>query len=251
MEHHIAVENLLFMRTFYIVGGMLLVTAITSKFNRTFSTLAEFWITLISTFVILFTISAQADNYPLNLILVALFAALNGWMIGPTIEMIGERFKLKKHLKNEGIKLKRRKHVSKDALSKFEESFNRQDYHTEWQNLVFQAMTATALAVFTTGTTVYLTDYDFGWMGQLLFICLFILIMMSILNILFFKSRALSLLRAYLGAVLFTFYLLFDFHRLKISDDDSWAKAIDISVNIYLDIINLFLEILQILADSN
>ena len=33
--------------------------------------------------------------------------------------------------------------------------------------------------------------------------------------------------------------------------DESWGTAIDIAVNIYLDIINLFLDLLEILAESD
>jgi len=75
---------------------------------------------------------------------------------------------------------------------------------------------------------------------------------MGLLNIFFFHSKMFSLVRAYLGAIIFTFYLLFDFSRLeKMAGDESWGAAIEIAVNIYLDIINLFLDLLEILAESD
>jgi len=67
------------------------------------------------------------------------------------------------------------------------------------------------------------------------------LIVMGLLNIFFFRSEIFSLVRAYLGAVIFTLYLLYDFNRLEtMVGDETWGTAIDIAVNIYLDIINLF-----------
>jgi FtsH-binding integral membrane protein len=33
--------------------------------------------------------------------------------------------------------------------------------------------------------------------------------------------------------------------------DESWSSAVKIAVNLYLDIINLFLDLLIILAESN
>jgi len=33
--------------------------------------------------------------------------------------------------------------------------------------------------------------------------------------------------------------------------DESWGTAIDVAVNIYLDIINLFLDLLEILSESD
>ena len=56
------------------------------------------------------------------------------------------------------------------------------------------------------------------------------------------------------GIVLFTFYLIYDFNRLEKAmarGDESWGTAVDLAVNIYLDIINLFLLILEALSESN
>ena len=98
----------------------------------------------------------------------------------------------------------------------------------------------------------FFTDIDFGFLGGFLLISLTILIMMSLINIIFIKSKFVSLIRAYVGAVIFTLYLLYDFNRLeKFAGDESWATAIEISVNIYLDIINLFMDLLEILSESN
>lgn len=75
---------------------------------------------------------------------------------------------------------------------------------------------------------------------------------MGLLNIFFFRSKIFSLVRAYIGAVIFTLYLIYDFDRLeKMAGDESWGTAINIAVNIYLDIINLYLNLLEILAESD
>jgi len=110
----------------------------------------------------------------------------------------------------------------------------------------------TALAIVSTASVVFFTDIDFGFLGGFLLISLIILIMMNLINIIFIKSKFVSLMRAYVGAVIFTLYLLYDFNRLeKFAGDESWATAIEISVNIYLDIINLFMDLLEILSESN
>ncbi len=96
-------------------------------------------------------------------------------------------------------------------------------------------------------------DYDFGFLGPILFICLFALIIMEFLNAFYFKSKRRRLLQAYAGVIIFTFYLIYDFNRLEkaiASGDSSWSTAIDIAVNLYLDIINLFIDLLRILAES-
>ena len=115
------------------------------------------------------------------------------------------------------------------------------------------ALIATTLAVILTATINMLIDYDFGFLGPILLICLIALVIMEFLNAFFFKSRRRRLIQAYFGVVLFTLYLIYDFNRLEKAiarGDDSWSTAIDIAVNIYLDLINLFIDLLEILASS-
>ncbi|HSV43760.1 MAG TPA: Bax inhibitor-1 family protein [Candidatus Bathyarchaeia archaeon] len=244
--------DILFARTFLIVGAMLIITTITSRINKVFETAAEMWGTIIGTFVFLFSIVFFAKVYPLNLFLVAIFSGLMGWQIGPTIEYIGKRFRIKKQLKARGIIIKKGEKIPEQALKEIEQSMDGNQYQREWHNIVFQTLSATSFAVFATAGTVFLTSFDFSFLGSFLFVALTILIVMGLINIFFFRSSFFSLMQAYFGAVIFTLYLFYDFDRLeKMAGDDSWASAIDISVNIYLDIINLFLDLLQILAESS
>jgi FtsH-binding integral membrane protein len=91
--------DILFARTFLIVGAMLILTAMTAKKNRVFETSAEMWITVIATFALLFAVMGFANQFPINLVLVAAFSLVIGWSIGPTIEHFGTRFKLRKFSK--------------------------------------------------------------------------------------------------------------------------------------------------------
>ncbi|PIU07226.1 MAG: hypothetical protein COZ85_01475 [Candidatus Moranbacteria bacterium CG_4_8_14_3_um_filter_34_16] len=244
--------DILFARTFIIVGSMLIITAITSRINKEFETAKEMLITIIGTFAFLFAIIFFSDIYPLNLLLVAIFSALIGWQIGPTIEHFGKRFKQRKYLKSRGIIIKKGQEITDEQKKEFEQSFDANQYHQEWHNVVFQALFATAVAVFATAGTVFLTSIDFSFLGGFLIISLIMLVIMGLLNIFLFRSAIFSLVRAYIGAVIFTLYLLYDFDRLeKMAGNESWGAAIDIAVNIYLDIINLFLDLLEILSESD
>ena len=244
--------DILFARTFLIVGGMLVITSVTAKINQAFETGREMWITIISSFVLLFAVMIFDDSYPLNLILVACFSAIIGWLIGPTIEHFGKRYKIREYLKSKGVKLQKGQRITNKQRIEFQNSFELNKYQTEWQNVIFQAVCATALAVFCTAGMVFFSNIDFSFLERFLFIALIILIIMGLINLFFFKSKLFSLVRAYIGAVIFTLYLLYDFDRLeKMQGDESWETAIDIAVNLYLDIINLFLDLLEILAEAN
>ena len=283
--------NILFAKTFIIVGFMLLITTFFSRINKAYETKSEFVITIGGSFLFLFAIIAYKNMYPLNLIFVGIFSGFIGWSIGPTVSSLGEYFKMRKYKKEAGLfsktvvtkktTLMERLFGAKDEKKtmyyeksnptelfdieskkyliiiekiKASNNFKKDNYHQEWQNVVFQAMTATTIAVISTASLVFFISFDFAIMQGFLLISLLILIIMGFLNNIIFKSRLYSIIRAYLGVILFTGYLLYDFNQLEKKmniGDNSWGTAIDIAVNLYLDIINLFLDILYIMAESS
>ena len=282
--------DLLFAKTFLIVGGMLVITTFFSRINKAYETMSEAIINIAGTFLFLFAIMYYDDVYPLNLILVAIFSGFIGWSIGPTVSALGENFKMRNYKKKYGLLSKivitEKKTVTQKIFGQKDEkktmyykksnptelfdtdsekyklaiekiissnSFKKDNYHQEWQNVVFQAMSGTTIAVIATASIVFTSSFDFSVLGGFLFIALIVLIIMGVLNIFIFKSRKYSLIRAYLGVLIFTGYLLYDFDMLEKqmnAGDESWSTAIKIAVNLYLDIINLFLDLLQILAES-
>ena len=197
--------------------------------------------------------------------------------MGPTITFYGRRFKLKRFLKARNIKTKKESEkkneiiyykesdgadievVSEKELDTLLKDFEVEiekggdPYEKKWQDIVFQAMLGTTLAVFASAALVSVSDIDFSFLGMFLFMALLLLVAVSLLNIFFFKSSKISLIKAYFGVLIFTLYLIFDFQRLEslmAKGETSWSAAIDIAVNLYLDIINLFLDLLYILAEG-
>ena len=283
--------NLLMSRTFLILGGMLVVTTITSRLNKAYETTLEAVFTIGGTFLFLFMVMIYGDSYPLNLVMVAIFSGFIGWSLGPTIAYIGEKFKFRKYLKSKGILSKSVKKIQNptiadrlfgkadekkfiyyykadptksfdmmsDEFKKLKDDFEKtvlphDRYNQEWQNVVFQAMLGTTLAVIIAGSIVALIPTDFSFLGIFLWISLLALIFMEILNAFVFKSERRRLLYSYAGVVIFSLYLIYDFNALEKAiarGDNSWGTAVDIAVNLYLDIINLFLDLLEILAASD
>ena len=283
--------NLLMSRTFLILGGMLVITTITSRLNKAYETGTEAFITIGGSFLFLLLVLIYGDSYPLNLIMVAIFSGFIGWSLGPTIAFIGESFKFRKYLKSKGILSKTIKknpnptfsermfgagnekktvYYSKteptkffdnmsDEFKKLKDDFDKNilhhdRYNQEWQNVVFQAMVGTTLAVIIAGFIVALIPTDFSFLGTFLWIALLALVVMQFLNSFIFKSKRRRLLYAYAGVVIFSLYLIYDFNALEKAiarGDNSWGTAIEIAVNLYLDIINLFIDLLEILAASD
>ena len=268
--------DILFAKTFFLVGMMLIITTVTTRINKEYETTIEAVLTFLGGFVFLFAVTFFAEIYPLNLFLVACFAGVVGWSLGPTITHFGRRFKLKRFLKSRSIEVKKDPE-DKNTVLYFRNSSNGEQeiiheeevvkllaefeleiekggdpYNKKWQDTVFQAMLGTTLAVFATATLVFTSSIDFSFLGMFLFIALLLLIIITLLNMFIFKSDRVSLIKAYFGVLIFTGYLIFDFNRLEslmAEGDTSWSAAIDIAVNLYLDIINLFLDLLEILAE--
>ena len=283
--------NLLMSRTFLILGGMLIVTTITSRLNKAYETTLEAVFTIGGTFLFLFMVMIYGDSYPVNLVMVAIFSGFIGWSLGPTIAYIGERFKFRKYLKSKGISSKMVKKnpnatfVEKlfgandekksiyyykaepsksfdkmsDEFKKLKDDFEKtvlphDRYNQEWQNVVFQAMTGTTLAVIIAGAIVAYVPTDFSFLGIFLWIALLALIVVEFQNAFIFKSQRRRIIYSYCGIVVFSLYLIYDFNYLEkaiAAGDNSWGTAVRIAVNLYLDIINLFLDLLQILAESD
>ena len=279
-------EDLLMVRTFSILGGMLVISTIAARLNKTYETFWEKFFTIFGFFGSLILILVYEDIFPHNLIACGIFSAFGGWTLGPTIGYIGERFKWRKFLKDKGVKSKNlnnksgfwgrkeNKHIvyyyegdeenyfgiKSDAMLKLEDdfktnvlAFDTDPYNQAWQNVVFQTLIATSLSIFITLFIVYVTPTDFGFLGPILFISLSALLILELLNYFIFKSDRQRLLYCYAGIVIFTLYLIFDFNRLEQANangDSSWGTAVDIAVALYLDIINLFLDILQAMAEN-
>lgn len=108
--------------------------------------------------------------------------------------------------------------------------------------------------ILTTAVFLALTIYtlqskrDFSKVGAGLFAGLWILLLSSFLR-LFFYSEVVELIFAAAGALLFCGFIIYDTHLLmhKLSPEEYILAAI----NLYLDIINLFLHLLRLLEAFN
>ena len=115
--------------------------------------------------------------------------------------------------------------------------------------MIAAAVTAAA----TVGLTIYAfkTETDFTILGGVLFAAVLVLLVASIIAI-FVHNRWLQLGIAILGAIVFSIYIIFDTqliigkHGAGLSIDDYiWAAMM-----LYIDIVQLFLYVLQILGNS-
>ncbi|XP_015256149.1 PREDICTED: protein lifeguard 1-like [Cyprinodon variegatus] len=114
---------------------------------------------------------------------------------------------------------------------------------------VIMAVGITAVVCFTVVIFSMQTKYDFTSCYGVLFVCLLVLIIFSILCI-FFHNMILQLVYAGLGALLFTAFLAVDTQLLLGNKELSLSpeEYVFAALNLYTDIINIFLYILAIVG---
>ncbi|KAM8883428.1 protein lifeguard 4 [Synchiropus picturatus] len=113
------------------------------------------------------------------------------------------------------------------------------DYATVLQSLFLTCAVFAGLTAYT-----FQSKRDFSRMGAGLFSCLWILIIVGFMRI-FFNNDSLELVIAGFGAFVFCGFIIYDTHLLM--KQLSPEEHILASINLYLDIVNLFLHILRVL----
>lgn len=117
---------------------------------------------------------------------------------------------------------------------------------------VLIAVGITAIVVIAITVFAFQTKIDFTGMGIYLFVFSIVLLVFGIIAMIM-RTKVLQIIYAALGAMLFSFYLIFDTqlmlggkHKYSISPEDYIMAAL----NLYIDIINLFLMILRLVGFS-
>ena len=114
---------------------------------------------------------------------------------------------------------------------------------------VYLAMFLTLIAVAALTFYAYVTKQDFTLLGGLLSVFLTLMIVCIFINI-FLRIRLLNLILNNFGVILFSFYIIYDTQLIlgkntySFSEDD-YVIAV---INLYLDIINMFLFILDLIG---
>lgn len=117
------------------------------------------------------------------------------------------------------------------------------------ENLGAKILAITASITAITGSYGFYTSSDLSYLGPILFIALCLLIVGNILRLIISIPRPMQRVWAFAGSVIFSLYLVYDFNRLAkanvIEENNTWPEAMSFAISIYLDIINLFLELLD------
>ncbi|MDD5330153.1 MAG: Bax inhibitor-1/YccA family protein [Sulfuricella sp.] len=109
--------------------------------------------------------------------------------------------------------------------------------------VVGMAAGGTGAIFFGLATVATVTKKDFGYIGKFLFIGLILLIVASLANM-FFQIPAMQLTISAIAVLIFSGYILYDVSRIVTGGETNYIMA---TLAIYLDIYNLFVNLLHLL----
>jgi FtsH-binding integral membrane protein len=125
------------------------------------------------------------------------------------------------------------------------------------ENDGFTALKIVLMVTILTGFIGYSDFYSFSEntiFGGVLLLCLFALLLFNFARFFMEFSRKTTRWAAIAGATLFSFFLIYDFNYIKtqssLFDRNDWNTAVEMAFILYLDIINLLLEILEAMGNS-
>jgi len=201
-------EATLIQRVCYLLCTALLVTAGAAWWSSTNLSPALWMPLAIGTFVCVFALNFARANQPLSLFLLYLLSLLEGLMMGPVLGAIIRGFTL-------------------------------------GGQIVAESAVISAIIVAGVGTYAWMSSKDFGYLGKTLFWALIGLIVVGIIGMFVSLGQGGYLLYSLAGVAIFTGFVLYDVSNIKrrYGPED----AVIATVSLYLDFLNIFWFVLQIL----
>jgi modulator of FtsH protease len=163
---------------------------------------------LIGSLVLVFALIGLREKSPINLILLYAFATFEGLLLGPILD-----------------------NFLANGMS----------------SIVLNAAAGTAVIALLTGVYGYTTKRDMSGLGGILFVGLIGIIITSIIGF-FLHLPGLYVVISMAVVAVFSGYIIYDMNRLARTKYATEGDAIMFTVGIYLDLLNIFLALLQLLS---
>ena len=168
----------------------------------------SFLIGLIGSLVLVFALMFLREKSPVNLVLLYAFATFEGIFIGPLLDMF----------------------IRGGA-----------------GNIVLNAAAGTAGITLLAGMYGYTTKRDLSGLGGILFVGLIGVILTSLVGM-FLHLPGLYVVISMVVVAVFSGYIIYDMNRLRQTKYATEGDAIMFTVGLYLDMVNIFMALLQLLS---
>lgn len=123
-------------------------------------------------------------------------------------------------------------------------------YSEELIKFAFYSTIVIFISLFLFGLFIVYLGYDLSWLGIFLFIALFVLVISSTILIFINKYTIYQKVLSIISLVIFILYIIYDTNTILLKYDNTNKYCISGALDYYLDIINIFLDILKYSSDN-
>ena len=279
-------NEVLFLKTSILIGGMLTFTAVGAKINKEFETKTECYVTIFGLLGFMILVFFNRTEFPMNLFCLGMVSIFMGWSLGPAIRGYGEAYMFREYLEKFGIRSKTERiyklysdrprlnvyyyhednpekkieRNSPEILRMREEFKNELCQETlntmsqKWKNMVFVGMLSTALCVYLTASFVWFSKVDYGFLKGVLALFLTIFLIIRIQKIFYPNASIYFYPLKFISIFHVMLLLVYDFNRLEklvAKGDETWSAAVNIALSLYMDIILIFMLFLERFANES
>jgi len=124
------------------------------------------------------------------------------------------------------------------------------NYSDETIQFAFYSTIAIFVSLFIFGLFVVYLGYDLGWLGLVLFMALFILIITQLVFMLIGNYEIYQKAFAIISLVIFILYIIYDTNKILLKYDNTTQFCIMGALDYYLDVINIFIDMLRLSSNN-
>ena len=124
------------------------------------------------------------------------------------------------------------------------------NYSDETTQFAFYSTIAIFVSLFIFGLFVIYLGYDLGWLGLVLFMALFILIITQLVFMLIGNYEIYQKAFAIISLVIFILYIIYDTNKILLKYDNTTQFCIMGALDYYLDVINIFIDMLRLSSNN-
>ena len=123
-------------------------------------------------------------------------------------------------------------------------------YSDDTIQFAFYSTIAIFVSLFIFGLFVVYLGYDLSWLGIILFLSLFMLIIVSLITMVVGNYTAYQKVFASVSLVIFLLYIIYDTNKILLKYQNTTDFCIIGALDYYLDILNIFLDVLQLSSNK-
>lgn len=124
------------------------------------------------------------------------------------------------------------------------------NYSNETITFAFYSTIAIFVSLFLFGLFIVYLGYDLTWLGFILFISLFLLIITQLVFMFIGNYDTYQKIFAVISLVIFILYVIYDTNKILLKYKNTTDFCITGSLDYYLDVINIFIDLLKLSSDK-